>query len=88
MQRQENYLKNYKVGEFRFKGSSSSYESTDSIDFESKRKYKFLNLNRRLKPHRVILLSFLENEGLIKNNLVSYDIDLLYCKEVINTISS
>lgn len=68
-------------GEFRFKGSSSSYESTDSIDFESKRKYKFLNLNRRLKPHRVILLSFLENEGLIENNLVSYDIDLLYCKE-------
>ena len=67
--------------QFTFKGAKSTYEHTDKIDFVNPRKHKFLLLNRRLKPHRVILLSLLEHDGLLKDNLVSFDLDLLYCKE-------
>ena len=68
-------------GNFEFKGGTSTYASTDSIDFDSKRTHKFLCLNRRLKPHRIILLALLENHGLVKDNLVSYDINMLYCND-------
>ena len=69
--------------EFTFKGTKSTYEHTDKIDFINPRKHKFLLLNRRLKPHRIILLSLLEHDGLLKDNLVSFDLDLLYCKRVL-----
>ena len=44
---------------FLFKGSKSSYDKLENIDFDSHRKHKFLLLNRRLKPHRIILLSLI-----------------------------
>lgn len=65
-------------GQHYFKGRLSHYSPTEDIDFDSKRKHKFLYLNRRLKPHRVILLSLLEKDGLLKDNLVSYDVKMLY----------
>ena len=67
--------------DFHFKGSKSSYDKLENINFDSHRKHKFLLLNRRLKPHRIILLSLLENHDLLKDNLVSYDLDMLYCKD-------
>ena len=71
--------------DFHFKGSKSSYDKLENINFDSHRKHKFLLLNRRLKPHRIILLSLLENHDLLKDNLVSYDLDMLYCKDVNRT---
>lgn len=61
-----------------FKGKTSTYLQTKDIDFESKRQVKFNCLNRRLRPHRVVLLSLLENEKLIDTNYVSFDLDLLW----------
>ena len=64
---------------FGFRGSNSStYIQTEDIDFQSKRKVKFNYLNRRLRPHRLVLLSLLESEKLIEDNYVSYDLDLSY----------
>ena len=64
---------------FQFRnGASSTYLQTEDIDFESKRKVKFNYLNRRLRPHRAVLLSLLESEKLIEDNYVSYDLDLLW----------
>lgn len=71
--------------DFHFKGSKSSYDKLENINFDSHRKHKFLLLNRRLKPHRIILLSLLENHDLLKDNLVSYDLDMLYCKDANRT---
>lgn len=64
--------------DYSFKGKKSTYIKTEDIDFESTRKVKFNLLNRRLRPHRLVLLSLLESEKLIENNYVSYDLDLSY----------
>lgn len=44
----------------------------ESIDF-SKKEYKFLNLNRRLRMHRADLLHFFWKENMINDMLISYD---------------
>ena len=36
---------------------------------------KCLFLNRRLRPHRLIILSLLANDSLLENNLISFDFD-------------
>lgn len=62
-----------------FKGNVSKYNELDKIDFDSPRKVKFNFLNRRLRPHRVVLLSLLANDNLLNDNHVSYDLDFLWC---------
>ena len=64
--------------DYSFKGKNSTYLKTEDIDFKSKRKVKFNYLNRRLRPHRLVLLSLLESEKLIEDNYVSYDLDLSF----------
>lgn len=61
-----------------FMGKTSSYLKLEDIDFESERKVKFNYLNRRLRPHRAVLLSLLESQKLIDDNHVSYDLDMLW----------
>lgn len=39
------------------------------------KKNKALFLNRRLRPHRLVILSLLANDSLLDNNLISFDFD-------------
>ena len=44
-------------------------------ELNNTKKYKYLFLNRRLRPHRLLILSLLSNDSLLDNNLVSFDFD-------------
>jgi len=45
-------------------------------DLDTPKTNKFLCLNRRLRFHRLLLLSLLENENLLENSFTSYDMSL------------
>lgn len=46
------------------------------VDLNTPKTKKFLCLNRRLRFHRLLLLSLLENENLLKDSLTSFDMEL------------
>jgi hypothetical protein len=50
----------------------STVVNYEDISKENIRNHKFINLNRRMRDHRVMLISLL-GENFIKQNLVSYD---------------
>ena len=52
--------------------SNNNLFVNESVLLENK-KNKCLFLNRRLRPHRLIILSLLANDNLIDNNLISFD---------------
>ena len=62
--------------EFTFNGHKNniSFMSEDDFNSNLKREKKCLIYNRRIAPHRVIILSLLQNDDLLKQ--VSYSIDL------------
>jgi hypothetical protein len=64
----------------------NSIVKESDIDKTKIRKYKFINFNRRLRPHRLILLS-LFGDDFIKNNLVSFDMKL-FDREIDNDFFS
>ena len=55
--------------------NTSTITKESDIDFSKIRKHKFLFMNRRLRPQRITLLSLL-GVDFIKENLVSFDIDM------------
>ncbi len=55
--------------------NQSTIVKEEDINLDKTRQYKFLFMNRRLRPQRVVLLSLLGTE-FIKNNLVSYDMKM------------
>jgi len=55
--------------------NQSTIVKEEDINLDKIRPYKFLFMNRRLRPQRVVLLSLLGTE-FIKNNLVSYDMKM------------
>jgi hypothetical protein len=61
-----------KIKNEKYKKSSIVVES----DLNKPKTKKFLCLNRRLRFHRILLLSLLENENLLENSFTSYDMNL------------
>lgn len=53
-------------------GTNSSIVTENDIDLTRKRPYKFMIFNRRMRVHRILLLSLL-GKDFIDQNLVSYD---------------
>ena len=56
------------------KYKKSTISTKEDLDVD--KTHKFLLLNKRLRFHRVLLLSLLENEELLDNSFTSYDMDL------------
>jgi len=54
-----------------FAESSRLYSHKDEI-----RKHKFVCFNRRIRPHRYALIAMLHHNNLLKNNLVSFSLEL------------
>lgn len=63
-------------GNFQFNGHKNNNQLMSEDEFlnSKNREYKSLILNRRIAPHRLILLSLLLNDNLVKD--VNYSIDL------------
>ena len=68
-------LKNVLYDKKRFHKYEKSSICTEDDLIKSKNK-KCLLLNRRLRFHRILLLSLLENENLLEDSFTSYDMDL------------
>ena len=69
--------------ELTFSGISNTNSITklkDIVKLKNREK-KCLILNRRLRPHRLILLSLLQSDKLLDDTLSSFDMDLLYTKD-------
>jgi hypothetical protein len=67
--------------ELNFNGHTNINSITDVRDLPKlkNREKKALMLNRRLRPHRLVILSLLQNDGLLNNTLTSFDMDeMLY----------
>jgi hypothetical protein len=70
--------------EMHFNGYTNLNSITKTKDlFQLKnREKKALMLNRRLRPHRLIILSLLQNDGLLNDTLSSFDMEeMLYTPE-------
>lgn len=78
----EEYYKRQTTREYFFWGDENlrkGYDfqnNSESIDLKNKT-HKFLNLNRRLRKHRLEILNFLWKENIIKDVIVSYDSKLI-----------
>ncbi len=69
------------VSEMNFNGHTninSITKTNDLLELKNREK-KALMLNRRLRPHRLVILSLLQNDGLLNNTLSSFDMgEMLY----------
>jgi hypothetical protein len=79
-------LKTYfeNVESFSFNGIKNNISFMDEIDFNNnlKREKKCLILNRRLAPHRIILLSLLQSDKLLDNIECSFDLSLAHTDDL------
>jgi hypothetical protein len=74
----EEYFKKTHQTEFHFwntddRKTNYSFLTNDECKDLSKKTHKFLNLNRRLRIHRIDLLYFLWKENMLDDVLISYD---------------
>ena len=74
----EEYFKKTHQDEFHFwhtddRKTNYSFLTNDECKDLSKKTHKFLNLNRRLRIHRIDLLYFLWKENMLDDVLISYD---------------
>jgi hypothetical protein len=69
--------------ELSFNGSTNKNSISKTTDYFKikNRKKKCLMLNRRLRPHRLIILSLLQNDKLLDSTLSSFDMKLLYTQD-------
>ena len=69
---------------FTFNGIQNNISFMSESDFNNnlKKEKKCLILNRRLAPHRIILLSLLENDKLINNIECSFDLSLSHTDDI------
>jgi hypothetical protein len=70
------YFENHE--KFSFNGIKNNISFMNEIEFKNnlKRDKKCIILNRRLAPHRIILLSLMENDKLLENTECSFDLSL------------
>lgn len=70
--------------ELNFNGHTNinSITQTNELPKLTNREKKGLMLNRRLRPHRLVILSLLQNDGLLDNTIASFDMErMLYTPE-------
>jgi len=77
----EEYFKKLNQDDYSFwaeeqKQTTYNFLEMDEVSNFENKKYKFNNLNRRIRMHRANVLHFLWKENLIEDNLISYDATL------------
>ena len=56
--------------------NGNTFVSNDEFqDKSKKRKHQFVCLNRRIRPHRYVMISMLHHNNLLENNLVSFSLE-------------
>ena len=82
-QKETNYLLTQdSFFEFNGNKNKSSLMTKTELLLSKNREKKCLILNRRIAPHRIILLSLLENDKLLDSTLASFDLDLSYSDDL------
>jgi hypothetical protein len=62
--------------EYKFYGDIDHQETivTKEDGIRRYRKNKFMSLNYRIRPHRMLFFGFMNNLGILNNNMISYDL--------------
>jgi hypothetical protein len=78
----EEYFKKLNQDDYHFwrddhKQTSYNFLLDDEVSDFSNKKYKFNNLNRRIRVHRLEVLYYMWKHNMIEDNLISYDYNMM-----------
>lgn len=78
----EEYFKKSNQDDYNFwledeKKTNYTFSNMEDIANFNMKSVKFLNFNRRIRPHRSEVLHFLWKENMLESNLISYDYNLI-----------